>query len=131
MTYADKLKDPRWQKRRVEVMQRDGFKCRQCGAADKTLAIHHLAYGRGEEPWESPAEVLLTVCEGCHDRWRAFADWCSRLQVIVRDAEMEPEAAQQIIAGALQNDGSRKMNPACLGEMLSTPFQEFLLQGES
>lgn len=65
MTYAEKLKDPRWQKKRLEVMQRDGFKCRDCGSVKNTLHVHHCAY-RGKTPWDTPIELLLTVCENCH-----------------------------------------------------------------
>jgi len=52
MTYSEKLKDPRWQRKRLEVMQRDDFTCRNCGAKDKTLHIHHVRYLKGFEPWE-------------------------------------------------------------------------------
>ena len=27
--YVEKLKDPRWQRKRLEIMQRDGFRCRE------------------------------------------------------------------------------------------------------
>lgn len=66
MKYADKLKDPRWQKRRLEIMGRDHFKCCDCEAEDKTLAVHHLYYVSGREPWEYPDWSLSTLCESCH-----------------------------------------------------------------
>ena len=65
MTYTEKLKDPRWQKKRLEVMQRHGFKCKDCGSTENTLHVHHCGY-RGKTPWETPIELLLTVCESCH-----------------------------------------------------------------
>ena len=64
--YATKLKDPRWQRLRLEVMQRDGFKCRDCESAEKTLHVHHCGY-RGKSPWETPVELLVTVCHECHE----------------------------------------------------------------
>jgi 5-methylcytosine-specific restriction endonuclease McrA len=67
MKYADKLKDPRWQKKRLEVFQRDGFSCRACGDTTKTLNVHHLRYKKGGEPWESPLSDLMTLCEYCHE----------------------------------------------------------------
>jgi hypothetical protein len=63
--YLKKLKDPRWQKKRLEIMKRDEWKCRFCGDKSTTLNIHHLEY-KGE-PWESPNEKLITVCEDCHE----------------------------------------------------------------
>lgn len=65
--YCEKLKDPRWQKKRLEVMQRDEFTCRDCGAKDKTLNVHHCHYSKGG-PWATPDKFLLTLCEDCHER---------------------------------------------------------------
>jgi hypothetical protein len=65
--YLEKLKDPRWQRRRLEIMQRDAWACQMCGTTTQTLAVHHLCYQPGKDPWESANEELLTVCESCHD----------------------------------------------------------------
>jgi len=35
-TYAEKLKHPLWQRKRLEILNRDGFKCAQC--VEKSLA---------------------------------------------------------------------------------------------
>lgn len=67
LTYAEKLRDPRWQRRRLEIMQRDGFKCRDCQDAGRTLNVHHLAYVKGWEPWDYGDEYLMTLCEKCHE----------------------------------------------------------------
>lgn len=65
-SYAEKLRDPRWQKKRLEIMKRDGFACKNCGDASKTLNVHHSAYVKGCEPWEYDERYLHTVCERCH-----------------------------------------------------------------
>ena len=65
-SYINKLKDPRWQKRRLEIMQRDNFTCQACYCNDKTLHVHHKYYEKGTEPWDYPDKVLVTLCEGCH-----------------------------------------------------------------
>jgi len=31
-SYADKLKDPRWQRKRLEILQREDFNCEACGS---------------------------------------------------------------------------------------------------
>lgn len=64
--YSEKLRNPRWQKMRLQVLERDDWTCQWCGATDKTLVVHHLYYKRGAEPWEYPIESLLTVCDECH-----------------------------------------------------------------
>ena len=68
MTYADKLKDPRWQKKRLEIMERDGFRCRDCGDDESTLNVDHKVYRSGADPWDYPNDDLQTLCEDCHDR---------------------------------------------------------------
>lgn len=64
-SYSDKLRDPRWQKKRLEIMGRDQFTCQNCGAKDKTLNVHHCAYIKGLDPWEYGFS-LITLCELCH-----------------------------------------------------------------
>jgi hypothetical protein len=64
MTYSEKLRDPRWQKKRLQIFSRDGFKCISCNDPDTELQVHHLKY-QGE-PWEAPDEFLITLCRHCH-----------------------------------------------------------------
>lgn len=66
-TYGEKLKDPRWQKRRLEILERDGWACCSCGSPNKTLHVHHRWYESGAEPWDAPPAALVTLCEGCHE----------------------------------------------------------------
>lgn len=63
--YSEKLRDPRWQKMRLEIMQRDRFRCRICHSEEDTLNVHHIVYEKGE-PWEARERDLLTLCENCH-----------------------------------------------------------------
>lgn len=76
MTYSEKLKDPRWQKKRLQILERDGFRCRHCGDAESTLNVHHLAYGA--EPWDTADADLMTICEGCHEIEHANRKECER-----------------------------------------------------
>lgn len=66
-TYAEKLQDPRWQKKRLQILQRDGFACQRCGSTDKTLHVHHGSYARGLDPWDYSDWSLWTLCYECHD----------------------------------------------------------------
>lgn len=65
MAYSEKLKDPRWQKKRLEILQRDEFKCQWCGDTKTTLHVHHDIY-EGEDPWDTDELYLTTLCEDCH-----------------------------------------------------------------
>lgn len=65
--YSKKLRDPRWQKMRLQIMGRDSWACILCGDATSTLNVHHEYYQHGFNPWDYPAESLLTLCEACHE----------------------------------------------------------------
>lgn len=66
--YSEKLRDPRWQKMRLKVMERDEFRCVICGDDASTLNVHHRWYEGGREPWDYPVESLVTLCESCHEQ---------------------------------------------------------------
>jgi len=65
--FFEQYKDPRWQKKRLEIMQRDEFACQNCYDDTSTLNIHHKYYIPNKKPWEYPNELLITLCEGCHE----------------------------------------------------------------
>lgn len=66
-TYLEKLRDPRWQRKRLEVMQRARFACERCDAADSTLNVHHKLYRKNANPWDYADEELECLCEQCHE----------------------------------------------------------------
>ena len=63
-TYQEKLMDPRWQKKRLEIFSRDKWKCTKCGRDDLELHVHHLRYDG--EPWQTKDENFKTLCHQCH-----------------------------------------------------------------
>jgi hypothetical protein len=66
MGYSDKLRDPRWQKKRLKILERDEFTCQKCLDSSSMLAVHHMIYEKGKEPWDIEDKYLLTLCEECH-----------------------------------------------------------------
>lgn len=67
--YKKALRDGRWQIRKTEIMRRDGFACKECGAKASdgvVLNVHHRKYYPGKMPWEYEDENLVTLCEDCH-----------------------------------------------------------------
>lgn len=80
-SYGQKLKDPRWQKRRLKILERDEWKCQICGDATSTLHVHHRWYEPGKEPWDVPDNALVTLCETCH----------------VDEGEMRPQVEQAVL----------------------------------
>lgn len=73
MTYAQKLRSPHWQKKRLQILERDNWACRCCNATNKPLQVHHLYY-RKVEPWEYPDEAYQTLCEDCHGLRQQIVD---------------------------------------------------------
>lgn len=67
MAYAEQLKSPKWQRRRLEILSRDNFTCTLCKNSENTLHVHHKYYVSGLKPWEHEDEALTTLCEDCHD----------------------------------------------------------------
>jgi hypothetical protein len=65
--YSEKLRDPRWQKLRLEIFERDKWECQCCGRKDKTLNVHHRWYEKSGDPWDSPSDALVTLCCDCHE----------------------------------------------------------------
>ncbi len=77
-SYSKLLRDPRWQRRRLEIQDRDKWACRRCSSTTKTFNVHHLYYESGMKPWEYPEWSLVTLCEDCHadeERFKTQADW--------------------------------------------------------
>lgn len=66
-TYSEKLRDPRWQKVRLRVLERDDWHCQDCFDGESTLHVHHLYYEQNRDPWDYPLDAFVTLCESCHE----------------------------------------------------------------
>jgi hypothetical protein len=71
-TYSDKLKSPKWQKKRLEILSRDKFTCKLCKDTETQLHVHHKYYEDGCDPWEYPNTALVTLCAHCHQEIERF-----------------------------------------------------------
>lgn len=67
-TYAQQLKDPRWQKRRLERLNAARFSCENCGDETTELHVHHPEYFRGRKAWEYEDDELEVLCKPCHSK---------------------------------------------------------------
>lgn len=65
MEYSDKLKSPKWQKKRLQILERDNWQCQYCKDTETQLQVHHLKYSG--EPWDAKNEDLITACSDCHN----------------------------------------------------------------
>ena len=65
--YWQKLQDPRWQRKRLEILNRAEFCCESCGDSESQLQVHHGYYEKGREPWEYEDDTLWCLCDKCHE----------------------------------------------------------------
>jgi len=73
MSYLELLRHPKWQKKRLLILERDNFTCCYCSDKETELQIHHLKYHKN--PWDAKDEYLLTLCKDCHGLVTAFKDF--------------------------------------------------------
>lgn len=121
MNYSDKLKDPRWQKKRLEILNRDGFACLACDDEKSTLHVHHCYYVSKREPWDYPNESLLTFCAKCHKDVDEDVD--SRASFITR--HWERAAVQEMQRVFLLKHEERWVDLGVLSEIHWTASQKF------
>lgn len=77
--YSEQIKSPKWQKKRLEILNRDNFTCQICGCGDKTLHVHHVIYIPGRSIWEYEDNQLVTLCEDCHVKEHALSDFVGNI----------------------------------------------------
>lgn len=114
--YAELRRDPRWQKRRLEIMERDEFKCVRCGDDGRTLNVHHAYYVPGRSPWQYLSFALSTLCTSCHrDHHDAaqsddpedfgFDAWEQEMEWLLRGNTKNADAMWDMAAHVAQRSG--------------------------
>lgn len=94
MTYSEKLQDPRWQKKRLQVMNRDQWACVHCNQSENTLTVHHCRYSG--EPWDIDDQFLMTLCMDCH-KTRQEAENDAKLMVAQISSLMGPNEFHEFV----------------------------------
>lgn len=72
MTYKEKLEHPSWQRKRLQILERDDYTCQLCGDKETLLHVHHLKYIG--DPIQAPNKHLITYCKHCHYAVEALKD---------------------------------------------------------
>ena len=63
--YRDYIQSEDWQKRRLQALKRDGFRCQMCGSGIN-LRVHHISYDHLSQDEE--IDDLITLCDNCHSQ---------------------------------------------------------------
>lgn len=72
LTYSQQLADPRWQRRRLQILELAGWECNDCGNGALQLHVHHPRYIKGRMAWEYEDDELQVLCVDCHKAHHEF-----------------------------------------------------------
>ena len=109
-SYSDLLKDPRWQKKRLEILERDQFMCQNCSDTEKTLHVHHRAYAKNTKPWEYVDKNYVTLCADCHEEWELAKNFIDAALM-----EIDPRSFLGLIDDDAQSDPLRLIHNLAYG----------------
>lgn len=56
---------PDWERRRKAVLKRDNYRCRECGAKNRKLHVHHIV--PISDGGSHDLRNLITLCQSCHN----------------------------------------------------------------
>lgn len=110
--YWQKLLDPHWQRKRLEIIKRADFKCENCRTDLAMLTVHHSYYQKGVEPWEYPDLSLHCFCMGCHEE-RADAE-----RELLNNIGIWRASEISHVAEALRIDDSMSADPNQIGDWI-------------
>lgn len=88
-------RDPRWQKKRLEVLERAEWHCENCGDSESELQVHHGFYESNRKPWEYEPTAYFALCESCHEEG-------DRARRLIKSAGMLPLEFQIKLADLIQ-----------------------------
>lgn len=88
--YQSELKHPKWQKRRLEVLEYANWRCQLCGDKDTTLHCHHSYYLRGKKPWQYPQGAIIALCETCHGKQHPEKKYPEQKPEPIGEVELPP-----------------------------------------
>lgn len=94
MSYAEQLKRPEWQKKRLQLLESAGWECSNCGDGKTTLHVHHRQYFKGRMAWEYDNDELAVLCEPCHSAEHIDIDGLKQIL-----ARVSPQEAFALLSG--------------------------------
>ena len=64
--FAHVYRTAAWKRARREALERDGYLCRTCNAAEDLIVHHVIELAPGVDPYD--VDNLQTLCRSCHAR---------------------------------------------------------------
>jgi hypothetical protein len=98
-SYRSQYLDPRWQKKRLEVMESTSFKCESCDSETNTLNVHHKQYIPNRDVWDYRRDQFLVLCEDCHEAYHSEFDWLNEVIGSVDPKNLSRKGMAAFLAG--------------------------------
>ena len=111
MEFKDQYKHPKWQKRRLDALEKSEFTCTCCGSDETQLHVHHRQYFKGRMIWEYADDELEVLCETCHQDAHQVTDALKTLLSTLPVDGMREVAA--LIAGYRANVAGPAVSDGC------------------
>ena len=112
MPYQQQLRDPRWQRKRLSVLERDGWKCVACGDSKTELHVDHIQYRvKRIKAWEYRLDELQTLCRPCHEEKHAPKERHAIPEPLVDTTPISPERAALKFAAIIEMIKAAENNP--------------------
>ena len=101
--YKSQYMHPKWQKRRLEMLEAAGFMCQCCESTEDTLHVHHKRYIKGRDIWDYDDDQLEVLCADCHKYEHFQKDELANLLEKLDSSQMADVIC--IVAGMLEYSG--------------------------
>lgn len=122
LTYGEQLKHPKWQRKRLEALEKADFTCTGCYDNASTLHVHHKQYFKGRMAWEYELSELAVLCEECHSFQHEVDDHLKRiLSTLEMDGPQSTPDACAMLAG-WASDGQQSESELFLAEQCPRMF---------
>lgn len=83
-----------WQRKRVQILERDHYLCRMClaqGIVKQGNEVHHIVKIRANENLKLDDQNLVTLCHACHEFVERNHQFAITLKKIVEHPPVLPE----------------------------------------
>ena len=119
-SYLEKLKDPRWQQKRLKIFERDNWECDECGKKTEELHIHHKRYPKTGNPWDAEDDDLKSLCKSCHEKYTKRKKKYKTAKWLIEEFNTdEIDSFGSLIIEILDARKSRDMPLACILDEIS------------
>lgn len=134
-TYSEKLKDQRWQKKRLKLLESSSWKCQNeaCSNINENtqLQIHHKVYLKGLNPWDYEDWAYIVLCEECH---RFYQERMEKGSIVLAQNQELLDCVyslydKKLIDVKKLSEGLAALtnsSPECFSEMVQ-PFQNYCI----